>query len=83
MTYLSEHGVVVCRKCKYALHPRKRSIREHFHTIHKSTTMEVRKAIGKYTGTLSLNEVKDVIVPIYRIPTIQVDGGRHACHRHT
>ena len=63
VTYLREHCVVVCRKCKYALHPGQRSIRRHFCTIHRSTPAKVRKAIGKYTGTLSLTGVKDVIIP--------------------
>jgi uncharacterized C2H2 Zn-finger protein len=64
VTYLPEHAVVICRKCKYALHPGRRSIREHFYTIHKATTKAIRKSISKYTEKLSLNGVKDVMTPL-------------------
>ena len=60
ITYLPEYTVVICRKCKYALHPSKRSIREHFRIVHKAISGEVRKAIVKYTNQLLLSTVEEV-----------------------
>jgi len=61
VTYLPEHAVIICRKCKHVLRPSKRSIGEHFGTIHKSISKGIRKAIVEYTNRLSLNTVEEVV----------------------
>jgi len=79
VTYLPEYAVIVCRKCKYALHPCTRSIQKHFRSAHKSTTMAIRKSINKYTKELFLKEVKDVIVPLNNtiepLPELELSQG--------
>ena len=62
--YLPEYGVMVCRKCKYALCPSKRSIGEHFCGAHKSMTKVNKKAISRYASKLLLKEAKDIINPL-------------------
>jgi Orsellinic acid/F9775 biosynthesis cluster protein D len=79
VTYLPEYAVLVCRKCKYALHTGRRLILEHFCTIHKVTTKAIRNSISKYAEKLLLNGVKDTMTPpnntIDPIPELEIWKG--------
>src|SRR5438876_8434715 len=58
----SEHSVIVCRQCKYALAPEE-GIKRHFQSLHQVISLQTRKEIIAYCETLRLLPPDEVIIP--------------------
>ena len=60
--YNEKHGVLICIPHGYGLVPGD-GIGRHFQYYHRSISIETRDRIVEYTGTLSLTDSEDVVLP--------------------
>ncbi len=58
----SEHSVIICHQCKYALIPGE-GIKRHFRSLHQAISLQTRKEIIAYCETLQLLPPDEVITP--------------------
>ena len=58
----SEHSVIICHQCKYALISGE-GIKRHFRSLYQAISLQTRKEIIAYCETLQLLPLDEVITP--------------------